>query len=268
MRLPSVSLLAACTLALAAVAPALAQAPGLPQGSADFRLITANDGKTVGSANCTVTAVLGGYEAVSHGEMHMAKFAYTFDNSNRLDPSLDIVHDQLTGTVNGAQVTFHMASDSTGRQFDITIDAKGKTTTNTVDRHQHNVLLPDLDPAAYLEMAHFALAQPPTAWIVIPKQNGLLVPADYEPQPDASGIFHGQPITVRHTSVIVSAENGISVEVYYTAEGQLLEADLPEQNFYVIRDGFVLKNRPQYKPPQGSAPPQGSQQEPQQQPPQ
>ncbi|HTX41200.1 MAG TPA: hypothetical protein VMD25_05195 [Acidobacteriaceae bacterium] len=267
MRLPFVSLLTACTMALTPAAPILAQSSGLPQGSADFRLITANDGKTVGSANCTVTAVLGGFQADSHAQMRMAKFSYSFTNSDRFDPSLNIVHDQLTGTVNGSQVTFSMASDSSGRQFSVNIAAQGKNTANTFDRHQRTVLLPDLDPAAYLEMAAFALQHPPTAWVVIPKQNGILVPANYEPQPDAEGIFHGQPITVHHTSVAVNAENGISAEIYYTSEGQLLEADLPEQNFYVIRDGFVLKNRPQYKPPQGappSNPQEGSPQQPQQ----
>lgn len=240
--------------------PALAQAPALPAGSAQFRLVQASNGKTLGSAGCSVASGPNGYQVDSRGQMQLEKFSYRFNNSNRLDQYLDIVRDDLTGTVNGDQVTFTLASDSTGRTFNVSIVAKGKTTTNSFDRHQHTALLPDLDPAAYLEMAHFALEHPPTAWIVVPKQNGVLVPADYQPQPDASGIFHGQPITMHHTSVLVSSQNGISVEIYYTSQGDLLEADLPEQDFYVIRDGFVLKNRPQYKPPKGSAPPPQQQQ--------
>jgi hypothetical protein len=243
---------------------AFAQAPPLPTGSAQFHLIQASTGKTLGSAASSVSSLPNGYQIDSSGQIQMAKFSYRFTNNNRLDPDLDIVRDQLTGTVNGARVAFTLASDSTGRTFNVSIDAKGKTTTNSFDRHQHTALLPDLDPAAYLEMAHFALQQPSTAWIVIPKQNGVLVPAHYEPDPDASGFLHGQPVAVHHISVLVSAENGISVEIYYTAHGELLEADLPEQNFYVIRDGFVLKNRPQYKPPQGSAPAPPQQQPPQQ----
>ena len=49
----------------------------------------------------------------------------------------------------------------------------------------------------------------------------------------------------------------------------LLEADLPEQNFYVIRDEFKLQSRPHYTPPRGSAPPANPQGQPnpQQQPP-
>jgi len=67
----------------------------------------------------------------------------------------------------------------------------------------------------------------------------------------------------------VSEQNGITVEIYYTSEGALLEADLPEQNFYVIRDDFKLQSRPHYTPPHGSAPPPDAQpQAPGQQPPQ
>jgi hypothetical protein len=71
-------------------------------------------------------------------------------------------------------------------------------------------------------------------------------------------------VDAHHTSVVVSEQNGITVELYYTSEGALLEADLPEQNFYVIRDDFKLQTRPHYAPPRGSAPPanQGQPQQP------
>jgi len=234
-----------------------AQTPALPAGEAHFTITQANDGKNVGSADCTVTAAPGGYQIASHGDLKMPKFTYSFTNENRGDSNLNIVRDQLSGTVNGSQVTFGLSSDPSGRQFQVSIAAKGKTTTNNFDRHQHTALLADLDPAAYTAMAHFALAQAPTAWIVIPKQTGLLVPAQYNAQPDVKGTFHGQPVDAHHTSVVVSEENGFTVEIYYTSEGALLEADLPEQNFYVIRDDFKLQNRPKYAPPQGQAPPAG-----------
>jgi hypothetical protein len=246
-----------------------AQVPAVPAGDSHFTIVEANDGKTVGSADCSVAAAPGSYQITSHGDLKMPKFTYTFSNENRLDGALNIVHDRLTGTVNGAQVTFTMGSDPTGRQLQINIDASGKTTTNTVDRHQHTVLLPDLDPAAYTAMIHFAIEHPATTWIVIPKQNGLLVPAQYTAQPDVHSAFHGQPIDVHHASIVVSDQNGITVEIYYTSEGALLEADLPEQNFYVIRDDFKLQSRPHYTPPHGSAPPpDGQPQAPGQPPPQ
>ncbi len=259
MRLPLLSVLAPFVFAGAL----FAQAPALPAGQAHFTLVEANDGKTVGSADCSVAAAPNGYQVESHGDLKMPKFTYSFTNSNRLDSQLNMVHDQLSGTVNGAQVAFDMKSDPSGRQFQISIAASGKNTTNNFDRHQHTVLLPDLDPAAYTEMVHFAIEHPATAWIIVPKQTGLLVPSEYTAKPDVHAAFHGQPVDAHHTSVIVSDQNGISVELYYTSEGALLEADLPEQNFYVIRDDFKLQNRPHYEPPHGTAPPPNGQPPPQ-----
>lgn len=255
MRLPLFAVLP--TLLVSA---AFAQAPDVPAGSNHYTIVEADNGKTAGSADATVASVPGGYQIASHGDLSMAKFTYSFSNSNRLDSQLNIVRDQLSGSVNGTQVTFEIVSDAAGRQFQISINGSGKTTTNTVDRHQHLALLPDLDPAAYIEMAHFALEQPSTTWIVIPKENGLLVPAQYNAQADVTGTFQGQSTTVHHTSVIVSEQNGIAVELYYLSDGRLLEADLPQQNFYVVRDGFRLQNRPHYAPPRGAAPPAGGQQ--------
>lgn len=251
--------LALLTLLLFPLA-ASAQAPSLPTGPSHYTLVQADNGKAVGSADASVATIPGGYQISSHGNMKMGKFSYSFSNNNRLDGQLNIVRDQLTGTVNGAPVTFDLASDATGRQFQINISASGKATTNTVDRHQHLALLPDLDPAAYIEMAHFALERPPTTWIIIPKQNGVLVPAEYTADPELRGSLDGRPTMAHHTSVIVSEQNGITVELYYTGDGRLLEADLPEQNFYVIRDGFKLDNRPHYAPPRGTAPPPAAQQ--------
>ncbi len=259
MRLPLFSALASVVFAGAV----FAQAPALPVGQAHFSIVAASDGKNAGSADCTVTAVSGGYEISSHGDLKVPKFTYTFTNENRLDSQLNVVRDQLSGAVNGTQATFSMNSDPSGKQFQVSITASGKNTTNTFDRHQHSALLPDLDPAAYVAMAHFALEQPPTTWIVIPKQNGLLVPAQYNAQPDVHGTFHGQPVDAHHTSVVVSDQNGFTVELYYTGEGALLEADLPEQGFYVIRDDFKLQNRPHYTPPRGEAPPPDQGQPPQ-----
>src|ERR1700735_5493658 len=137
--------------ALPASAPvsSFAQTPGVPVGQGHYTIVQANDGKTVGSADCTVGSLAAGYQIDSHGEIKLAKFSYTFTNSNRLDAQLNTAREQLGGNVNGAQVTFTLGSDSTGPQFLVNINAAGKPpTTNSFDRHQHTVLVPDLDPAA------------------------------------------------------------------------------------------------------------------------
>jgi hypothetical protein len=256
MRFHTFTLFLSAALAASASVSSFAQTPGVPVGAGHYAIVQANDGKTVGSADCTVGSLSAGYQIDSKGDLKVGKFAYSFSNSNRLDDHLNVVREQLSGTVNGTEVTFSLGSDATGRQFLVNIAASGKNTTNNFDRHQHTVLLPDLDPAAYVEMAHFALDHPTTTWVVIPKEQGLLVPADYRAEADTHGTLQGQAVLVHHTSVAVSEQNAITVELYYTNDGSLLEADLPEQNFNIIHDGFKLDTRPHYTPPRGSAPPQ------------
>src|SRR5579875_2578244 len=106
MRLPLLSLLVSFVLGGTAPAVLHAQAPALPAGEAHFSIVTANDGKTVGSSDYTIAATAAGYEIASHGDMKLGSFSYSFTNNNRLDQQLNVVRDELSGTVKGAAVTF------------------------------------------------------------------------------------------------------------------------------------------------------------------
>lgn len=227
----------------------------LPAGQSHFVIYQGD--KTVGSADRTVEATSAGYAITSQGKMSLSKFSYSFTNVQHLDHALNLVSDQITGTVNGKPVTFNAHSDPTGREFQIEISADGKQTQNTVDRHQHLVLLPDLDPAAYMLLIQVGLENSPTSWVLIPKEQGLLVPSSYTRDASVRGRLDGAQVDVQHTTVTVGEQNPISVELYYGRDNQLLEADLPEQNFFVVRDGFKLIDRPKPTPPNGQAgPPQ------------
>ncbi len=242
-------------LLLSVSLPVFGQSAALPLGQSQFT-ITQN-GKTVGQTESNIERLANGYSIESHGEMGLGQFHYSFTSQNRLDPMLNVVEDRITGTVNGKQASFDVASSSNGRQFIIHSQGGGKNESNTVTRHQNLVVLPDFDAAAYVEMVHFAMAQPQYAWVLIPKGNGILVPCGYVNKPDVQGRLDGRPVTVRHTTVIISAQNSVSIELYYTTDGTLMEADLPEQNFYVIRNGFELLNRPAPTVPHtGTAQPQ------------
>ncbi len=222
--------------------------------------------KTLGDAQYSLAPVAGGYKLTSSGHMALAKFSYSFNNQSTIDTSLNLVRDSLTGSVNGTKahgnnILFNTTADATGREFQMKISADGKQTTNTVDRHRNTVLVPDLDPAAYLLMVRLAMTQPQTAWALIPKQNGLLVPAAYEPQADISGTLNGAGINVKHIAAALSDTNSVTLELYYTPDGQLLEADLNAQNLYLVRDGFKLSAHPApTPPPPGQAPQQQGQQ--------
>jgi hypothetical protein len=226
--------------------------------------------KKLGSASYTVQDAPNKYILTSTGKMAEDKFSYAFSNSQKLDRSLNLITDQLSGVVSGKAVSFNAASDSTGRQFKLNISANGTQQTNAVDRDQNTALLTDLDPAGYLVLTQIAMRNPANSWALIPKENGFLVPVKFSPQPDQQGHLNGQSIPVKYVSAAISLQNAITVELFYSPDGQLLEADLPQQNFYVIRDGFKLANRPKPPaPPHGQAapPPQDQQQnQPQDQP--
>ncbi|WP_124847488.1 hypothetical protein [Acidipila sp. EB88] len=232
----------------------------LTTGGAHYAITQA--GKPVGDAQFSAAPISGGKTLTSSGHLKLEKFAYSFSSTATVDAQFNLVHDQLSGSVHGAKasannVQFTTASDATGRSFQININTDGKLTSNAVDRHRNTVLAPDLDPAAYTLMTHIALSHPQSAWVLIPKENGILVPAQYQPAADLNGTLNGQNISVKHTIVALSDQNSIVIELFYTADAQLLEADLNAQNFYVTRDGFKLLNRPKpVAPPHGQAPQQ------------
>src|SRR5690348_9386841 len=233
----------------------------VPAGTSHYTIT--QDGKTVGSAEFTASPITGGYTFSSHGNLHLSKLNYSFTNTQNLDRALNLVSDEITGTVNGSPVTISIKADPTGRQFNISVMAKGKTTQNTVDRHQHVALLPDLDAAGYMLLTRIGMENPQVSWALIPKDEGLLVPTIYQRQPDVRGRLDGRDIMVQHTTATVSAQNAINVELFHTQDGRLLEADLPQQNFYVSLDGFKLTNRPKFAPPRSPQPPPQQQGEPQ-----
>lgn len=249
------SLLLALLLPVGTPQAAAQTQASLPAGTVHYTVYQKD--KSVGSSEYTVIPTAAGYTITSRGDLHLSKLTYNFENSQNLDQALNLVSDQITGTVNGSPVTFTVKSDPTGRQFNINVSAKGKDTQNTVDRHQNLALLPDLDAAGYMLLAQIGLGNPQVSWALIPKENGMLVPTIYNQDPGVRGRLDGRDVEVQHTTVSISAQNAISVELFYQGS-QLLEADLPQQNFYVVRNGFKLTNRPKFAPPrapEGSEPP-------------
>ncbi len=245
-------------LLLPLLLPVAAHTQNLTSGSANYAVYQGD--KVVGSADYDIQPVSTGYTVTSHGKLNLTKFSYSFTNTQHLDGNRNLVSDQLTGTVNGSAVTFTVTSDPTGRQFQISINANGKQTQNTVDRHQHLVLLPDLDPAAYMLLTRVVMDNPPSSWILIPKQDGILVPSTITRGTSVHGRLNGSLMDVQYATVSMNSENPINVDLFYTSDGSVLEADLPQQNFFVVRDGFKLVDRP--KPSAPVNPPQSNPQQP------
>lgn len=262
MRFSSFSFLLALLIPAGIVQAQMA----IPAGSEHYKVFQGD--KVVGSSQYTVTPTAAGYTIVSQGDLRLTKFSYNFTSTQYLDHALNLVSDQITGTVNGSPVTFTVNTDSTGEHFLVHVNAKGQTQQNTIDRHQYLALMPDLDAAGYMLLARIGLENPQDSWVLIPKETGLLVPTVYDRDASVQEQLNGHAITVEHTTVEVSAQNAVNVELFYMRNGQLMEADLPQQNFYVVRDGFRMTNRPKFAPPRSpepnAPPPPSGQQQPQQ----
>ena len=246
--------------AAALTSASFAQTAALNPGTVSYTI--QQDGKDLGAASYTIQNAPNKYILTSNGKMTESKFSYAFSNTQKVDTSLNLIAAQLSGVVNGKAVSFGLKSDPTGRQFKLDISANGQQEQNAIDRDLNTVMVTDLDPAGYMLLAQVAMRSPSNSWALIPKENGFLVPVKFSPKPDMQGRLNGQPVHVRYTSAAISSQNAITIELFYSTDGKLLEADLPEQNFYVIRDGFKLTNRPKAPaPPHGEAPPPESQQQ-------
>jgi hypothetical protein len=92
-------------------------------------------------------------------------------------------------------------------------------------------------------------------WAIIPKQSGTeagsIVPILLATYADEQGTLDGKAITVHH---LVATIAGAKSELFSGPENQLLQAELPQQGFAVVRKGFVLT-----PPAKAGAPPSAPQ---------
>ncbi len=56
--------------------------------------------------------------------------------------------------------------------------------------------------------------------------------------PDEEGTLDGKPIAVHH---LVATIAGATTHLFSGPENQLLQAELPQEGFALVLDGFVLK---------------------------
>jgi hypothetical protein len=85
-------------------------------------------------------------------------------------------------------------------------------------------------------------------WAIIPKQAGTIEPVKLATYPDEQGTLDGKPVTVHH---LIATIAGNTTDLFAGPENQLLQAELPQEGFALVRNGFVLTPpaRPQAPPP-------------------
>ncbi|MGD0889969.1 MAG: hypothetical protein ABR923_00450 [Terracidiphilus sp.] len=216
-------------IALLSVAPLHA----MPQSGS---FIIAQHGHSVGTATVTFSANPHGYDTTTVVRVAMQDLNYNLSKSEQLTSANAIQHVQLSATVNTSAVNVTAAPDAA--QLLLNISANGRSNTTRLARHDAAVFLPDFDPGALDTLLALGVTRNNAGlWAVIPKGVGSVAPIQLATYADEKGTLDGNPITVHHLKATIS---GAVTDIFSGPRNQLLQAELPQQGFAIIRKGFVL----------------------------
>jgi hypothetical protein len=124
-------------------------------------------------------------------------------------------------------------------QLLINISANGRSSTTRLNAHSIAVFLPDFDPGALETLLALAVSHNNRdLWAIVPKQAGSVAPISLATYADEQGTLDGKPITAHH---LVATISGSNTDLFFGEESQLLQAELPQAGFALVRKGFVLK---------------------------
>jgi hypothetical protein len=248
-------LVSACFSWFAALVSLAAAAAAAQSGS----FIIAQHGKSVGTATVTFAANPKGYDTTSVVRVAMQGLNYALSKTEQLTSAKHLRHVQLSATVNNSAVNITAAPDSA--QFLLNVSADGRSSTTRLALHPAAVFFPDFDPGALDTLLALAVnLNNRGLWAILPKQStapdGSVQPASIVPiqlatYADELGTLDGKAITVHH---LVATIAGAKSELFSGPENQLLQAELPQQGFALVRNGFVLT--PPAKPGAPPAEPQ------------
>lgn len=197
-------------------------------------------GHQVGTASFKVVANPGGQDSTSMVRVSMKGLEYALSKTEELSDANELQRVQLSATVNGSAVFLTAAPDA--EQLLVNISANGRSSTTRLAQHPAEVFLPDFDPGALETLLLLGASRNNRdLWAVLPKQSGnqpaLVAPIQLATYPDEQGTLEGKPIAVHH---LVATINNTRTDLFSDPDSQLLQAELPQQGFALIRKGFVL----------------------------
>ena len=214
---------------IAGVLPAAA-----PAQAGNFQV--AQNGRAVGTASFQFTATPQGYDSTSLVRVNLQGLDYALSKTESLSSANQLEHAVLSAIVNGEAVNVVAAPDSA--QLLLNISASGKSSTTRLAAHPGAVFLPDFDPGAYETLLALGVARNSRdLWAIIPKKAGTVKPIQLATYADEQGTLDGQPIVVHH---LIATIAGAPTDLFSGPENQLLQAELPQQGFALVRNGFVL----------------------------
>jgi hypothetical protein len=219
---------------LLACAPPARPVPAPPRAG-DF--IVSQSGKTVGTASYKFVSTGNGYDSSSLVRVSMKGLDYAFSKTEQLSSANQLEHVQLSATVNNSAVSVVAAPEPT--QMLVNISANGRSTTTRLAAHSAAVFMPDFDPGALETLLALAASHNNRdLWVIIPKKAGSVEPVQLATYPDQQGTLDGKPVTVHH---LVATIAGTTTDIFSGPQNQLLQAELPQEGFALVRKGFVLK---------------------------
>jgi hypothetical protein len=200
----------------------------------------AQRGKSVGTASFNFVATADGYDSNSLVRVSMKGLNYALSKTEQLSAANELKHVLLSATVNGTAVNVTATPDSA--QLLLNISANGRSSTARLAGHPAAVFLPDFDPGALETLLALGVVRNNRdLWAILPKQSGT-EPASVAPivvatYADEAGTMDGKPIAVHH---LVATIAGSRTELFSGPENQLLQAELPQAGFALVRKGFIL----------------------------
>lgn len=221
--------------ALLILIPAIPAAKGQ---TVDF--ILSQHGKPVGTASYSFTQTPHGMDSTSLVRVGMQGLNYALSKTERLSGISHLRQVQLSAIVNGSAVNVNADPDLKANppQIVLTIDANGRTAITRLERHAAAVFIPDFDPGALQNLLTLAAASNNRSlWAIIPKNAGSTASIELATYADEKGKLDGQPIAVHH---LIASYAGGSTDLFSGPDNQLLQAELPQPGFALVRKGFVL----------------------------
>jgi len=213
----------------------------------------AQHGKAVGTAEYNFASTPHGYSSMSVVRVAMQGLNYALSKTESLSAANHLRHAQVSATVNNSAVNLTASVDAA--QFLLNVSANGKSATSRLTLHAGAVFLPDFDPGALETLLAVAVAQNNrNLWVILPKQAGDQVgsiePVELATYADEQGTLDGTAITVHHLVATVAETR---TDLFSGPDNQLLQAELPQGGFAMVRKGFVLT--PPKKPGAPPVPP-------------
>ena len=208
-----------------------------PNAVSDASFTVSQHGQAVGTAGFHISATADGYESSSTVKVAMQGLDYALSKNEELTSANELKHVLLSATVNDQAVSVNAKPDAS--QLLLNISANGRSTTTRLENHSAAVFLPDFDPGALETLLALAIAHNNRdLWAVIPKQAGSVAAISLATYADEQGTLDGKPVQVHH---LVATINGAKTDLFAGPENQLLQAELPQPGFVLVRKGFVLK---------------------------